>query len=55
MDGQVPATETLDASLVNVEADDVMPDVGQARGSHEADVSGSDDGDLHRASVTDSC
>jgi len=51
---QVAAPEAFDACLIDVKTHDVVSDVREAGGGHEADVAGSDDGDVHRASLPES-
>ncbi len=34
---------------------DLVADVREAGGGHEADVAGADDGDVHRASLPETC
>ena len=51
--GQVARAQARHARRVHVQADDVMPQVRQAGGGHQADVAGADDGDVHRPSVPD--
>ncbi len=51
MHRQEAGVESLDAGGIDVETGDLMSDVGQAGGGHEADVAGSDDGKVHLASV----
>ncbi len=54
MDRQVTAEEASDARGIDIEADDLVAEVGQAGRGDEADVAGADDGDAHRASVAES-
>jgi hypothetical protein len=45
--------ESRDLLRVDVEADDVVAEVGEARAGDQADVAGADDADLHRCFSSD--
>ena len=47
MDRDVARAQHRDLALVDVEAEHVVADVGQARAGDEPHVSGADDADLH--------
>ena len=47
MDRKISPSESPDAGLVDVQANQFVAEVSQAGGSHEADVAGSNDGDVH--------
>src|SRR5262249_190463 len=47
VDGNLAAVERLDLALVDVTADDVVPEIAQAPAGHEADIAGADHCDVH--------
>ena len=47
VDGNLAALEAGDLVLVDIDGDDVVAVLGEARAEHQAHVSGSKDGDLH--------
>ena len=53
-DRQVPSAQTCDAPGIDIETHDLVAQMRQASGGHKADVTGSDDGEMHRASVAES-
>ena len=53
VDGQVAAFETFDTGSVDIETDHVVADVCETGGGDEPDVSGTDDGDVHRPSLAE--
>ncbi len=48
VDRNLAALEAGDLVLVDIDGDDVVPVLGKARAEHQAHVSGSKNGDLHR-------
>jgi hypothetical protein len=55
VDRDLAALQQLDLALVDVEAQHVVADVGEAGAGDEADVAGSDDADLHAALLRRDC
>jgi len=47
VDGDAPGFEDVDLAPVQIEAEDVVADVGEAGARDQAHVAGTDDGDLH--------
>src|SRR6185369_2606535 len=47
VDRRLAAIDALDLRRVDVDADTVVPDLGEAGTRDEADVTGADDGDAH--------
>ena len=50
VDRQDVLLQPVDLALIDVGADDVVAGFGEARADDEADVAGSDDGDVHGVS-----
>ena len=47
VDRRLAALEHLDLALVDVDAQDVVADLGEARAGDQADVAGTEDGETH--------
>ena len=46
------ASQRLDLSFIEIDADNVVPEIGEACAGNEADIPGSDHCDLHRISTS---
>ena len=64
VDRQIASLQALDTSGIDVQTDDLVAQMSQTGRGHEADIAGTDDGELHRArlselarnhTVTDAC
>jgi hypothetical protein len=50
VDRRLAAVDAVDLALVDVDAQAVVADLGEAGAGDDADIAGADDGDLHQAS-----